>query len=154
MPLPMPRLDNRTFDQLVAEGQTLLPRLAPGWTDHNIHDPGITLIELFAWLVETDFYRLDRTPEASYRSFLRLVGVEPQPAKVAETVLVFTLDQSGNPAGDPRRLPARFQVATADQSIVFQTAHHLDVSPAKLTKVLTGPEEAPVDRSKENEAAG
>jgi len=150
MPLPMPRLDNRTFDQLVDEGQTLLPRLAPGWTDHNIHDPGITLIELFAWLVETDFYKLDRTPEASYRSFLRLVGVEPQPAKVAETVLVFALDQPGNPV----RLPARFQVGAADQNIVFQTAHHLDVSPAKLTTVLTGTEEAPVDRSKENETAG
>jgi predicted phage baseplate assembly protein len=146
----MPRLDNRTFDQLVAEGQVLLPRLAPGWTDHNTHDPGITLIELFAWLVEMDFYRLDRTPEASHRSFLRLVGVEQQPAKVAETVLVFAL----GPPGVPVHLPARFQVGTADRSVVFQTAHHLDVSSAQLTTVLTGPEEAPVDRSNENEAAG
>ena len=30
----------------------LIPRYAPGWTDHNPSDLGITLIELFAWLAE------------------------------------------------------------------------------------------------------
>ena len=97
MPLPLPRLGDRRFDQLVDEGKALLPRLAPGWTDYNLHDPGITLIDLFAWLVEMDLYRLDRTSPAAYRAFLRLVGIEPRPPQVAETVLVFSV-VAGNPA--------------------------------------------------------
>ena len=43
MPLPKPTLDNRSFDQLVAEGRSQIPRLAPQWTDHNASDAGITL---------------------------------------------------------------------------------------------------------------
>lgn len=135
MPLPMPRLDSRTYDQLVEEARVLLPRLAPGWTDHNVHDPGITLIELFAWLVEMDFYRLDRTSAASYRAFLRLVGIEPRPAQVAETTLIFGIKPPNSPT-----LPAGFQVGNADGSIVFQTVRELVVSPASLVAVLAGSE--------------
>ena len=56
MPLPLPRLDSRTYDELVEEGRALLPLVAPHWTDHNAHDPGLTLLELFAWLIESDLY--------------------------------------------------------------------------------------------------
>lgn len=147
MPLPMQRLDNRTFDQLVAEAQALLPRLAPGWTDYNVHDPGITLIELFAWLVEMDFYRLDRISEASYRSFLRLVGVEPRPAQVAETVLMLS---QNSPAG-VATLPAGLQIGNEDATIIFQTIRKVHVSAAKLGAVLCGRDKALVDRSIENE---
>jgi predicted phage baseplate assembly protein len=91
MPLPLPSLDSRTYAELVAEGKAMIPRLAPTWTDHNVHDPGITLIELFAWLAEMDIYRLDRTTDESRRAFLRLIGIEMRPAQVAETVVTFTL---------------------------------------------------------------
>src|SRR5262245_39874537 len=87
MALPLPRLDDRTFDTLLREGRAVIPRRAPSWTDHNAHDPGITLVELFSYLVEQDIYRLDRTPPDSTRAFLRLVGIEPNPPGVAETVL-------------------------------------------------------------------
>ena len=76
MPLPLPSLDSRTYAELVAEGKAMIPRFAPAWTDHNVHDPGITLIELFAWLAEMDIYRLDRTTDESRRAFPRLIGVE------------------------------------------------------------------------------
>jgi len=79
MTLPKPVLDNRTFAQLVAESVGQINRLAPAWTDYNASDPGITLIELIAWLSEQSLYRTDRiTPEMS-RAFLRLVGVTPSP---------------------------------------------------------------------------
>jgi predicted phage baseplate assembly protein len=91
MPLPLPRLDSHRFEQLVEEGTALLQRLAPGWTDYNLHDPGITLIELLAWLVETDIYRLDRTSQAAFRAFLRLVGIQLRQPGVAKTVLVFNI---------------------------------------------------------------
>src|SRR5688500_17623484 len=87
MPLPKPTLDTRTFDQLVAEGRALIPRLAPRWTDHNASDPGITLLELAAWLSEQNFYRFDRVTAEAERAFLRLVGITPRPPALAQAVI-------------------------------------------------------------------
>jgi predicted phage baseplate assembly protein len=74
MALPLPRLDDRTYADLVEEARRLIPSFDPSWTDHNPSDPGITLIELFAWLTEMLLYRMDRVPEAHVRTFLKLLG--------------------------------------------------------------------------------
>jgi hypothetical protein len=68
MPLPKPTLDNRRYDQLVGEGRGLIPRLSPAWTDQNASDPGITLIELGAWLSEQNMYRFDRVSDEALRA--------------------------------------------------------------------------------------
>jgi hypothetical protein len=75
MPLPVPNLDDRSFDQLVAEARALIPRNFPLWTDHNPSDPGITLLELFAFLAEAAIYQINRVPERSLEQFAHLVGV-------------------------------------------------------------------------------
>lgn len=74
MSLPLPRLDDRTYADLVEEARALIPSLRPAWTDHNPTDPGITLIELLAWLTEMLLYRLDQLPEAHLRVFLALLN--------------------------------------------------------------------------------
>jgi predicted phage baseplate assembly protein len=146
MALPLPRLDNRTFDQLVSEGQVLLPRYAPAWTNYNAADPGITILELLAWLAETDFYRLDRTPAASSRAFLRLVGVEPRAAQVAEAVVMATL-----PAGFAAfALPAGVGTTSADGVTAFETAQETSIWGATLAAALTGAASDPADRSAQN----
>ena len=71
--IELPDLDDRTFAALAAEARNLIPTFAPAWTDHNPTDPGIVLVELFAWLVEIVLYRLDRVPDKSYRTFLGLL---------------------------------------------------------------------------------
>lgn len=91
MPLPLPDLDNRRWADLVEEGVALVPRYAPGWTDHNLHDPGITLIELFAWLIEQDMYRANRITDRARLKFLALVGYSPQPPGPARAVIGATL---------------------------------------------------------------
>lgn len=144
MPLPLPRLDVRTYAELVDEGRSLLPLLAPGWTDHNASDPGITLLELLASVVETTSYRLDRTQPATLRAYLRLVGVEPHPARVARTVLAVH--------GAAAALPAGLQVSDTAGTVRFQTAQPLLVSPARLVAVLVGTEADALDRGKDNEA--
>ena len=73
MPLPLPNLDDRTYNDLLEEARALIPSLFPAWTDHNPTDPGIILIELFAWLAEMTIYHLNRVPDASYIAFLRLL---------------------------------------------------------------------------------
>src|SRR5262245_21542845 len=132
MPLPLPALDRLVYDELVAEGRGSLPALAPAWTDYNAHDPGITFLELFAWLAESDSYRLDRIPEESYRAFLRLVGVDFRPARVAQTALVFKTDAA------PAQVPSGSRVQSADGRAVFQTDTLLYVSDAQLQAVLCG----------------
>ena len=58
MSLPVPRLDDLDFDQLIDDARQLIPRYAPEWTDHNIHDPGIMLLELIAWIVDQQLYQV------------------------------------------------------------------------------------------------
>ncbi|HMH54009.1 MAG TPA: phage tail protein [Candidatus Acidoferrum sp.] len=76
MPLNVPNLDDRTYGDLVEEALAMLPRYAPGWTDHNPSDPGITIIELLAYFAEHFIYRLNRvTTETRLRFLQLLVGV-------------------------------------------------------------------------------
>ncbi|MGI0484841.1 hypothetical protein ACN4EK_05330 [Pantanalinema rosaneae CENA516] len=73
MPLQLPKLDDRTYKDLVEEALRLIPTYAPDWTNHNPSDPGITIIELFAYLTEMLIYRLDRIPDANRATFLKLI---------------------------------------------------------------------------------
>ena len=73
MPLKVPTLDDRTYADLVREGIELIPRYAPAWTNHNASDPGITLLELFAYVTEIQLYRVDRITDASRARFLKLL---------------------------------------------------------------------------------
>ena len=81
MPIKLPNLDDRTFADLVKEAHALIPVYAPEWTDHNESDPGITFIELFAYLTEMLIYRLNRVTDANVCAFLKLIdGIERIPS--------------------------------------------------------------------------
>ena len=84
MPLPIPTLDDRTFDQLVEEAKTLIPKHFPAWTDHNYSDPGIAFMELFAFLIENTIYQINRVPDRSLEHFASLLGVAPTPSEPTE----------------------------------------------------------------------
>ena len=77
MPLTLPNLDDRRYADLVEEARALIPTHAPEWTNHNPSDPGITLIELFAWLTEMQIYRLNRVTDKNVRTFLSLLNGKP-----------------------------------------------------------------------------
>lgn len=90
MSVPLPNLDDRRWVDLVEEGRSLIPFYAPEWTDHNIHDPGITVLELFAWIAEMDVYWVNRIPRERKLKFLALVGVRPFGTRPARTLLRLT----------------------------------------------------------------
>ena len=77
--LPAPNLDDRTFQDLVDEAKRLVQSRCPEWTDHNVSDPGVTLIEAFAQMVDQLIYRLNRVPDLNYVKFLEMIGVELRP---------------------------------------------------------------------------
>lgn len=74
MPLELPNLDDRNYEDLVAEALRLIPNYAPEWTNYNPSDPGITLIELFAYLTEMLLYRQNRITDDNLRTFLKLLN--------------------------------------------------------------------------------
>jgi hypothetical protein len=80
MGLPVPKLDDLTFEQLVDQAIKRISQYAPEWTDYNVSDPGITLIELLAWLVEMQIFTLDQITDNHRRKYLKLLsGTEPKP---------------------------------------------------------------------------
>jgi len=76
MSLTLQNLDDHNFEELMKEAKSLIPVYAPEWTNHNPSDPGITLVELFAWLCEMIIYRIDQVPEKNYLRFLNLLGIK------------------------------------------------------------------------------
>ena len=79
MSLPEVTLDDRRFQDLVNEARLRIARPCPEWTEHNVSDPGITLIELFAWMTEMIVYRLNRVPEKLHVALLDLLGIKLEP---------------------------------------------------------------------------
>ncbi len=112
MKIPLPNLDDRRWSDLVDEGRSLIPTYAPEWTDHNVHDPGITVMELLAWIAEMDIYQLNRISDEHKRKFLALVGIMPEPPRAAQTVLSFVL----KPGIAKRELIAGTQFVANDPS--------------------------------------
>jgi hypothetical protein len=74
MPIPLPNLDDWTYADLTAEARALIPSLCPEWTNHNPSDPGITLIELLAWLTEMLLFQVNEIPPTSTEKFLELLN--------------------------------------------------------------------------------
>src|SRR6202049_2686177 len=91
MPLVTPQLDDRRPQDIVDEAKTRIPRYCPEWTDHNVSDPGVTLIELFAWMTDIVLYRLNKVPDRDYLTFLELIGARPHPEVPASAELTFWL---------------------------------------------------------------
>lgn len=137
MTLPVPRLDDLTWADMTAAVRRRVPAESDGlWTLHAPVDPGVTLLELFAYLLEQRLYWLDQVPDALVTAVLRLLGLDPpRPARPAATVLSVTARQEGTavpvvPAGTAlTRDPAGRVVFTLDDDVaVFPLAE--DVPPA------------------------
>src|ERR1700746_2818868 len=91
MALPAPNLDDRRFQNLVDDAKRLVQRRSPKWTDPNVSDPGVTLIETFAYMTDQLLYRLNRVPDRNYIKFLELIGVRLFPPTAARAAIPFWL---------------------------------------------------------------
>ncbi|MEV6780422.1 putative baseplate assembly protein [Streptomyces syringium] len=151
MTLPGPNLDDRRFQTLVDEAKRLVQQRCPEWTDHNVSDPGVTLIEAFATMVDQLVYRLNRVPDKNYLAFLDLIGVRLYPPTAARTEVTFRLSA---PQPEPVRIKAGTEVATVrtetEEAVVFTTSRDLSVPPCSLAHLATWPDAGnATDRSEE-----
>jgi predicted phage baseplate assembly protein len=139
-PLPAPNLDDRRFQDFVDDAKRLIQRRIPAWTDHNVHDPGVTLIEAVATVADQLSYRLNQVPERHYRKFLDLLGITLRPPAAARADLTFRLSA---PRPEPVRVPAGTQVATrrlpGEEQVSFSTIADLEIAAVSLTEVRAAP---------------
>ena len=136
MALTSPILDDRSFEQLKTELLQRIPVYTREWTDHNESDPGIALLELFAFLGESVLYRFNQIPETTKIEFLRLLGVRPRPAVAATALLAATTELA---AGVP--VPRESEVRAG--SVLFSTTGATQVWPLELVAVGKTPAPEP-----------
>jgi predicted phage baseplate assembly protein len=138
MALPTPDLDDRRFQDLVNDAKRMVMRRCPEWTDHNVSDPGVTLIETFAFMTDQLLFRLNRVPDRLYLKFLDLIGLQLVPPVPAEAPLTFWLSA---PATAPLTIAAGTQAGTprteTAESVTFATVEDLEVVPIALQTLLT-----------------
>lgn len=113
MPMQSPNLDDRTFKDLVEAAKLRIRQRCPEWNDLSPGDPGIVLLEAFAFLTETMIYRLNRIPEKAYIEFLKLIGVRLIPPSAAQVTLLFSLSK---PQSQAVEIPLKTRVTTANNS--------------------------------------
>jgi len=89
MPIRPPNLDDRRYDDIVREAKALVPQYCPEWTNLGDADPGVTLIQLFAWMTDMTIYRLNRVPDKTYIHFLNFIGEERRQARPAMVPITF-----------------------------------------------------------------
>ncbi|MGY1640653.1 putative baseplate assembly protein [Geodermatophilus sp. SYSU D00703] len=130
MVLPVPDLDDRSFQDLVDDAKRLVQQRCPTWTDHNVSDPGVTLIEAFAQMVDQLIYRLNRVPDRHYLKFLELLGVELRPPSAARGEVTFWLS-----AAQPQAVLVRAETEVATprtdvaDPVLFSTTEDLHIVP-------------------------
>ncbi len=136
--LPKANLDDRSFDDLLQECILRIPRYCPEWTNHNPSDPGITLVEMFAWLTDQMLYRFNQVPRRYYVAFLELLGVRLQPAVPAHTDLTFYLTIAQLSI---KCIPKGTEIATirteTQEAVVFTTNEVLVIGQPKIKYLLT-----------------
>ncbi|MGH3889100.1 MAG: putative baseplate assembly protein [Pseudonocardiaceae bacterium] len=152
MTLPVPNLDDRHFQDLVDDARRYVQRRCPEWSDHNVSDPGITLIETYAMVVDQLIYRLNQVPDRLYLRFLELLGMPLYPPTPAVAPTTFWLSA---PREDTVTVPAGTEVATqrteAEPALSFTTTENLAILPCSLVGIATTVGEhggQPVDRNR------
>jgi hypothetical protein len=126
MPLQIPNLDDRTYQQLLDEALDRIPVHNPEWTNFNKSDPGVTLLELFAFLTEALLYRANQIPERNRKKFLSLLGLPLRPASSAHGLIVFQ-----NERGPLQTTTLMSGLEVRAGQVPFRTESGLDVLPVE-----------------------
>src|SRR5688572_10159724 len=135
--IPPPKLDDREFEDIVAEAIRLIPRYAPEWTNHNLSDPGITLIELAAWMTDLILYRLNRVPEKNYVAFLNLLGIKLKPPQAARALITFALVEGADRQTVREGTAVSTPQAADEDTVTFETTRDLFVTKVQLDKCFS-----------------
>ncbi len=128
MPLELPILDDRRFNDLVEELEERLKRQLPEQAVIAPGDPVHAIVDLFAWLTETILYRANLIPERQRRAFLNLLQIPIRPAIPARGIIA--VDMNSKQPTLPTLLPAESELRAGEQ--IFSTTGELQPTPLIL----------------------
>lgn len=136
MPIKPPNLDDRRYEDIVSEARALIPQYCPEWTNLGDADPGMTLVQLFAWMTEMTIYRLNRVPDKTYIHFLNFIGEERRPARPAVAPITFTARTDGGTV----EIPAFTKVSTRQRedrpALDYLCVQGLTVHDATIQRIM------------------
>ena len=151
MTVEIPDLDDLTYARLTEDLRNRIPVYSEAWTDHNASDPGITLLELLAWVTETYGYQIDRITDAHRLKYLRLLGERPRPPQPAAVHLRVRLADGQGTV----RLPAGTKLVATDETDAthgFETVAETTLTRARVARVVTEGRRGRLDNSAANAA--
>jgi predicted phage baseplate assembly protein len=126
------RLDGRGYDDLVVEARSRVGLACPELGVNGGPDPGVTLIELFAWMSGLAIDRLGRVPDKLHIALLEMLGIELHGPAAARTGVRMRLSA---PTERPLQIRAGTEVGTlrtaTEPSIVFQLEDDFTVAPLR-----------------------
>jgi predicted phage baseplate assembly protein len=154
MPLEDPKIDDRSFEQIVSELRLRIPRYTKEWTNHNDSDPGMTLLQLFAWLSEQMQFRMNQVPRKNYIKFLKLLGEDLEPACPAIAHLTFVTRKNAVALPVAARTQVAAQLDDGGEPLVFETERGLDLISPPLDTVGLFDGAAFVNATSANETPG
>ena len=141
MPIKPPNLDDRRYADIIDEARKLIPQYCPEWTNLGPADPGMTLVQLFAWMTELIIYRLNKVPDKTYIHFLNFIGEERKRARPSVGPLTFLLRSvSGPQARSSVELPPFTRCATRQRedkpALEYVTVDGLTIHGSRVTRVM------------------
>ena len=132
----MPKIDARTFQQLLEEKKSVASLYTPEWNVSAEKDVGVGLLRIFTHMQEEIISRLNRVPEKNFVAFLDMLGIKLIPAQPAKVPMTFQL-AGGTPGGV--FVPAGTQVATAEteehEALTFETTNNFFASSATIEEI-------------------
>ena len=153
MTVEIPELDDLEYAQLTEDLRNRIPVYSEAWTDHNASDPGITLLELLAWVTETYGYQIDRVTDAHRLKYLGLLGERPRPPRPAAVHLRVGLTAEDGTV----RLPVGTKfVATdeTDETHGFETVEAITLTQARVARAVTEGRRGRLDNTGANATPG
>jgi len=138
MSLVAPKLDDRQFQDIVDEAKRRIPHYCGEWTDHNVSDPGVTFIELFAWMTDMILYRMNQVPDRLYIKFMETLGIQLRAPIAARVPITFWLSA---PQSMAVTIPEGTEVSSiqteSESPIIFSTDEPFTIVPPQLTAVFS-----------------
>jgi predicted phage baseplate assembly protein len=120
-------IDRATFRTLVDTALRRIPTASRGrWTLHAPVDPGIALVELFAWLLEQRSYWADQTTEPLVAAVLVLLGEQLRTARPAGVAMTFAPEDTDDPGrwyAPHALISARTALRVPETDLVFTVSH-------------------------------
>ena len=127
--LPILSLDDEQFNEIVEKARKMIPNLSPDWTDYNYHDPGITIMELLAWLKEIQQFHMDQIGPLHVKKYLMLLG-EQFNGIVSAKVLISLADIK-----EVLTVPGGSRFYTSN--IEFETLSPRFLQPVRIVKLVS-----------------